>query len=724
MALTWLPVHTVDAAEPNNEMAEATAAGIGEAISFAFEKADDRDYFKLRAPGDGVIRFQLTGESGPHQPYPWWGEREHEGKMRLHRAGLWDRRVRQEEEVFFALRSHRWRHGQKASDHSLTGKFSFEPAQDAEPNDRAEQAIAVKIDEVFAFSLNPQYDRDYFTLRSPGNGVVRFVLTQKSNAHTPYPWWGEVTGEEGKTYENRSGMWDITATAGEQLVFAIRSHRFTHTERGSPDVLKGKFVFEPALPHEPNNTAEKATGVDIGETITFQLNPQYDRDYFTLTSPGDGIIRFRLLEKSKDHSPYPWWGEYIGEDKKSYERRSGQWDIEAQKGESVTMAIRSHRFNHVERGTPEKLKGVFEFHPRTDPEPNNDAASATPAKIGEPVRFQLTPRLDRDYFAVRCEQKGVLRFRIRERPDNAKHLHPWWGETTGNDGRLYERRSGQWDRAVEAGETAIFAIRSHLHAHAEYAIDEPISGVFEFEKDDSGEPNDTPEQAVPVGLEKPFQVVLNPHGDRDCFRVTAPGRGMLRLVRLDENGPHPGLHPDWIHADRAYSGYWEGRAHEAGEEIVIRFQSHRHPHLFTASDQAARIQLQFIPEPAVTETGETLDTARQIEIGKPFNFALMPLWDRDHFRFTAPKDGHLQLKWVTALTRDASVTHHWRRADDGKRINQRVIPVQAGQSYLLSLTPFNHSWSSEQPMTAMVEYTDAPPLRERRWSFEIERLSP
>ncbi len=708
--------------EPNNEAAKAESVEIGKDVEFRFTPRGDRDYFKLTSPGDGVIGFRLKKGSPEHSPHPWWGEHEGEdGKRYILRDGKWDRRVRKGEDVVFAIRGNYYGHNEKESDDVLVGVFEFSAPVDREPNDADDQAIGVDIDEQVSFTFQPRHDVDRFAIAAPGDGVIRFVLDGKVEDHSPYPWWGEFTGEDGRDYERRSGMWDIAATRGEKLVFAIRSNYYSHSEKSSSEVLRGRFVFEPRVGAEPNDSMETAAPVEVGEEFSFQLNPRKDRDYFKMESPGSGTLRFRLTQTSEAHDPEPWWGEYAGEDGKSYLRRPGQWDRDVVAGEEVILAVRSNHYDHKENGSPDVLKGIVEFTERFDDEPNDSADEATPIEPGKPFRFQLTPRLDRDYFTFTSPGRGTVKFTITERPDEAAGLYPWWGEVE-RDGRLFEFRSGQWDRAVEQGDTVVLAVRSSYFGHKEVAIDELIAGVVEFTAEDGDEPNDLPEQARTVGIGEPFGIVLNPRGDRDCFRATGLGDGVLRFTRTDDSDVHPGLFPVWIQDGTAYPGYRETRV-AGGGEAVVQVRSNRFEHNARASTEAATAVIEFVAEPDAPETGEEPADASAIAIGRPFRFAILPSWDRDHFRFTPKEDGHVRLRLVTAPPAGKHLGYWWHEGADGDPVETEVLQVQSGKTYILGLSADGQSWSSEDVLEAVVESTDAPADPVRRWTFEIERLA-
>ncbi|MEM6911355.1 MAG: hypothetical protein AAF555_07200 [Verrucomicrobiota bacterium] len=709
--------------EPNNTAAEATPVTIGQEWEFQFLEKGDRDYFSLKAPGDGVLRLRLTQKASSHQVFPWWGETEGEdGRSDLRRNGFWDRRVSQGEAVILALKSHRWPHMEAASPDLLKALLEWVPPVDTEPNDDATTALPATVNQPLLFSLNPTRDVDYFTLEAPGDGVLRFFLSQKSKDHEPYPWWGEFVGPDGKTYERRSGIWDLGVTEGQQVTFALRGNRWPHQEKGSAEKLEGFFRFQPYQDAEPNNSPETATPAQVGQELSFQFNPQHDRDYFVIESPGTGTLRFEVTQDARPHEIYPWWGERTDSNGQTYLHRGGEWDTQAEKGERVIFGLKSSRWNHRERSSSDVMKGRFSFSQRLDQEPNDRAEDATPIEVGQPFRFQLTPRGDRDYFTFVSPGRGSVELSLPARPLRAARIYPWWGEEE-REGQLYELRSGKWDRSVDAGETVVFALRSDQFAHSGIAIEEALTGLVAFTPEEGSEPNDLPEQAERIALDVPFPIVLNPEGDRDCFRVTAPGPGALRFLRQDQSPVHPGLFSAWIHADTAYPGSRETRA-KKGEEAVLQLRSHRFPSSEQASDIAISGLVEFLPEPNAPETGEDPSDATEVRLGEPFSFAILPRWDRDHFRFTPEKDGFVSLRLLSPAVENQVLSHWWLGSAEGPPVENQVFPVQAGKTHFLGLAADRQTWSSQQVYRAVIEASPAPPLLNRRWTFEIERLTP
>lgn len=701
------------ASEPNDAAAQAQKVAVGEEIPFSLNPRHDRDYFLVQSPGAGTLHFKLLKAPAKHpELYTWWGE---DPKGNEVRGGLRDRRAQAGEECAFAVRSAYYGHHDSAGDEVIRAVFEYSPELAAsEPNDTEAQAQTVTVGEKISLTLMPRHDRDFFKVLAPGNGTLSFRLTKDLKQHQGvYVWWGQDKAGN----EFRGGERDRHVVEGETAFFAIRSEYYAHHEVANDEVIEGVFEFAPEIAaSEPNDTEPQAQPVAVGEKITFTLTPRHDRDYFKVAAPGRGTLRFRLATELKQHGEvYTWWGQ----DKAGNEFRGGERDRRVAEGETAVFAVRSTYYAHHEVANGEVIEGVFEFVPDIAAgEPNDSAAQAQNIAVGEKVLFTLNPRHDRDYFKTTAPGKGTLRLTLLRDLRKDKGLHVWWGE----DAKGEEVRGGIWDRRVEAGESCVVALRSDYYAHNETASDGILEGMFEFAVDSlPGEPNDTPEQAVPVELGKPFDVVFMPLHDRDFFKVVSPGSGIIQLTRLDKTPVHSGLYPWWVQKDRLIEGSWDHRVKE-GETAVFALRSSYYGFHDTASETPAKLQAVLMKEPLDTEKGDTPAEAVTAEIAKPFRFALLPSYDRDFIRVRAPQRGALKVVFPRAPTE--RLDSWWQRMGSDELIREALLQVEADETVFLGLAP--SGWSSDQVFEGEIRYADgaeAAAAQTRRWTFKIDRTS-
>ncbi|MGV3659030.1 MAG: hypothetical protein ACO1TE_02565 [Prosthecobacter sp.] len=701
------------AAEPDNDAQHAGQVKVGEKFSFSIEPLHDRDYFTLPSPGRGTLRVKLARPLQKHgNLYVWWGE---DSKGNEQRGGVWDRWVDAGETCVLGIRSSGYSFNEVTHDEVVECVLEFIPEPAAsERNDTAASAEPAEAGKKVSLRISPLFDRDYFTLPSPGDGTLRFILTQPLKQHRSlHPWWGE----DKKGHEIRGGIWDRRVAAGETCVFALRSNQHSFNEVTHDEVIEGMFQF--VMEHassEPNDTVAQAQLTSVGEKVSLTISPLHDRDYFTLASPGNGTLRFKLTKPLQQHrSLHAWWGE----DKRGAEVRGGIWDRRVAAGETCVFALRSNQHSFNEATHDEVIEGVFEFVAETaSSEPNDTLGQAQPTSVGERLAFAISPLHDRDYFTLVAPGRGTLRFKLTRPLVKHKHLHLWWGE----DAKGNEIRDGEWDRRVEAGERCILGVRSSRHSFNESTHDEVMEGMFEFVVDAlPGEPNDTPPQAQAVTLEKPFEAIFLPLHDRDYFKIASPGAGVIRLARLDVDGPHRGLHPWWVRgADGTFvEGTWDHRVAK-GETAVFGLRSSAYSFNESASEKAVSLHAAFVKEPLDTEKGDTPAEAMEVEIAKPFRFALMPSYDRDFIRVRSPQRGVLKVVFPRAPAE--RVDTWWQRAGSDEAIREPLLKVEADETVFLGLAP--SGWSSDQVFEGEIRYADgaeSPGEQTRRWTFKIDR---
>jgi len=261
----------------------------------------DRDYFTVTAPGDGVLRLRQLKKSKTHDwLYPWWMV---DAKKYI-RGGEWDRSVKKGTKVVFGLRSARNAWNEAASDEVVSLQIDFEPELAKEPDDRYETALDIELEKPFKAQINPRLDRDFRTFTSSGRGFVTLKQSKKSKTHGYlYPWWMF----DAKT-TTRAGEWTLAVKPQQKVVLGLRSAQNEWNEAASKEEVELTVCFTEELSaHEPNDSWATAERVTLGKVFKLMVSPRLDRDYFTVTAPGDGVLRLRQLKKSKTHGWLPRW---------------------------------------------------------------------------------------------------------------------------------------------------------------------------------------------------------------------------------------------------------------------------------------------------------------------------------------------------------------------------------------------------------------------------------
>lgn len=522
MAQPFSAAAAIKEKEPNNIWSEAQSVQIEVEVQIALSKKGDKDYFAVIAPSDGVIRLQQLAKSKTHGwLYPWWMVDD----KKFTRGGEWDKPVKAGENVVFGLRSAQNEWNEAASDEVISVKVTFEPVTTHEPDNDYETALPIELSTPFKVQINPRRDRDFRTFISPGRGFVTLKQAQKSKTHGYlYPWWMV----DGKKF-TRAGEWTYAVQPQQKVVFGLRSSQNEWNETASKEVVALTVIFTPEIsPHEPNDSFSTAEKVSLGEPFKLIIAPRLDRDYFKVTAPASGTIKLRQITKSNAHrSVYPVWMK----DEKNY-FRGGQWDRSVRSGESIVFRITSAQNEWNEVSSPEQIQLLLSFTPEdAGAEPNNTTQQAKLVAIDVPFEFQLNPTGDWDYFKIIPAQSGILSLSRLDQTKAHSQLRFWWGE----DEDRREIAPQVSEKRVMAGVEQILAFRSAQNRWNEIGSDAKLKFKLEMIEDaDTTEPNNDPEEARAMVVNKPFSYIIQPANDQDYFIVSAPDDGVL-IVRTQKN---------------------------------------------------------------------------------------------------------------------------------------------------------------------------------------------
>ncbi|MFK7909216.1 MAG: hypothetical protein AB8F34_01300 [Akkermansiaceae bacterium] len=454
------------------------------------------------------------------------------------------------------------------------------------------------------------------------------------------------------------------------------------------------------LETEPNNNYQQAQSVNINDTFTFTLEEKGDFDCIKIKSPGDGVIRVTQLKKSKTHGwVHPWW--MIN--KKKY-HRSGLWDTKAKKDELLVIGLCSHRHSWSYVASDEKITVKITFEPHLTSEPNDNYAQATPVKIGEPIKLQINPRHDHDFFTFTSPGNGsVVLQQIKKSPTHG-YLHPWWMINA-----KQFIRNGEWSQRVSKDEKMVFGISSSRHSWQEVANTEIIELKLRFIPEiSSHEPNDTPAQAKQIKIGEVVTLMMAPRLDRDYYRIIAPEDGVMRIEQLNRPKVIGKLHPWWMINDKKYTRSGEfSQAVTKGQNVIFGLQADQYTHQEKLSEEPIKIRVHF--DKHATSYNHTFATARPVKLGVPFTCQLMPRGDRDFFRVTSPGSGTLKLRQIAKGKSHGQLYPTWMI--DSKTSHRNGMwdrAVEAGETVTFFVQSSKYSYqtrSSSEQIELLLTYT-------------------
>lgn len=556
---------------------------------------------------------------------------------------------------------------------------------EVEPNNEPAKAQPIQVGDTFTFTLPEKGDFDYVKVKSPGDGVIRVIQSQKSKAHGwVYVWW--MLDEK---RSHRGGRWDVAAKKDELVVFGIRSSEHSWRYVASDEKVEITVKFEKAAFPEPDNTPRQAVPVALGKPFSIQLNPQLDHDYRSFTSPGDGYVVLSQKAKSPTHGwVHPWW--MVGPDQYT---RAGEFSQNVTKNQKVIFGMRSSEYSWHELGNNEVIDLELTYHPEISAhEPNNNYATAEPIELNKEVKLLMAPRRDQDYFTFTAPADGVAKIVQLNKPKEIGNLYPWWMIN-----QTQYVRPGEFDQLVKKGEKVVFAVRSSEYSWHEKLSNEIIRIKVTFDRHFDGLPaNDSFGSARPVKLGTPFVSQLNPRRDKDFFKVTAPGAGTLKLRQITKSKTHANLYPVWMKSAQTYfrAGQWD-RSVVAGETVVFYVRSSQYHWHEVASTEQVKLLLTYTPEDPGAEPNNSMRDARPVQLGKPFSFQLNPRGDRDYFSTSSTSSGILKLTRLDKKQAHRGLRWWWGEDDDRYEQSPQIAEkrVSANQKAIFAFRSHEHSWN-------------------------------
>ena len=327
-------IKEMDPHEPNNTAKNAKEAALDKEISFAVYPRWDKDYFKVKVPEDGYLNAVVT-EPAKDLTYNFrfmktagdymFKKSEFEEIQDSHESNA----VRVSKGTYIVGVSDKWNNMPKSFQKGKM-KFVFVPEMDPhEPNDTAKNAKEVALDEEISFAVYPRWDKDHFKLKVPEAGYLNAVVTEPVNDLT-YNFRFFITGGEDMFKKD-----ELEEIQDSQESNAIRVTKGTYiigvrdrwdNMPGSFQKGKMKFVFVPEMdPYEPNNTAEEAKAISLGEEFDFAIYPRWDKDFFEVEVEEKGELKVVMTGPAEDLTYNYYFGDASGSELQStHEKNSLQ----------------------------------------------------------------------------------------------------------------------------------------------------------------------------------------------------------------------------------------------------------------------------------------------------------------------------------------------------------------------------------------------------------------
>ncbi len=286
-----------------------------------------------------------------------------------------------------------------------------------------------------------------------------------------------------------------------------------------------------------------------------------------------------------------------------------------------------------------------------DAEPNSRIEDANEVEFGVPFLATIYPEGDHDWYKVDVTEPGYIRVQVSEVPDEldlqiAFALFQEWEANT-------EHRIRSWHDLPDAlpvheEGTYYFVMRDQWN---DDASEEPFQVKVDFiEEFDSYEPNDTPENAKTVEFSDELSFAIYPLGDRDWFKVYAPGQGYLSVSARDVPGDIDlqvrfSEFDEWaspqINRLRNWGDVPDACFIPEGGEYYLEFRDNWDD---SYSRTPFRVRIEYIEEMDIYEPNDHFTDAKEISRGDTLHVAIFPTGDQDYFKINIRQGSTLSFR--------------------------------------------------------------------------------
>lgn len=337
---------------------------------------------------------------------------------------------------------------------------------DKEPNNKIEEAVAIKLDTVpFSTTIQEKGDYDWYKIEIPAQGYFSIMASKIPEGVVPEVKFAVYQEWEENKVKDISDWSQFPAIVHfpEKGTYYFQIHDdYDDAFSKDPIILKTEFDKE-FDKYEMNDKIEQAQITNFDQSLIFYIYPKNDYDWFKIPLDGkDGYIKVMLKETNEDVNPeikfvqLNEWGENKIKDLSGWNAFPSalllpkEGDLYFEIDDDYNDACSKEAFT---------LK--IEFIPQMDNfEPNNDFKTAKEVAIGDTLSIAIFPKNDQDWFKINSAEADSLKFMAKD-----------WDESINPEIKLYTlneetnevKKFSGWENfphtfGVEANTTYYFAI--------------------------------------------------------------------------------------------------------------------------------------------------------------------------------------------------------------------------------------------------------------------------
>ena len=337
-------------------------------------------------------------------------------------------------------------------------------------------------------------------------------------------------------------------------------------------------------------------------------------------------------------------------------------------------------------------------------EANNSVNNAKPVALGEEISFATYPRWDKDYFKIEAPSDGYINVVISEGAKGVEYKYHFAELIEGDSFKadsiktITDTSSTNSIRVTKG--TYIIGIYDRWEKFPQ-SLQQAKAKIFFIEEVDGFESNDSPQEAKPVALNEEFSFATYPRGDKDYFKINAPGDGYINVV-ISEGAKGVAYKYHFVAPgnEDAFKTASLTTIMDTSSSNSIRVTKGTYIigiydrwNKFPQSLQEAKSKIYFIEEVDFLEPNNQIKSAAPIKLDREYEFAIYPRNDNDFYRIDVPKEGKLQIM-LTESTEGLNYIYHFYDSTGNKlqaTYRSNSLTVKPG-TYIVGLSDrWNHS---------------------------------